>query len=559
MDMTQFGNILQKCRNLSISDSDWIKKLDTLALDMSQETFNVCIVGGFSHGKTHLLNELLGTDVFPENVLPTTTVLTRVSYGEKTDLVFKSGAEKTDYEFCRENLDLFCAGNAREDAVGILSVHFPGEFLKPATVIEDTPGLDDLLTTRADITFAALENCDAALVVVSAIAPLSLNEKTFIESYLARRAIPKIAMVITFLDKLNPRQMDKQLDYISQISRASWPGIEIWTSMGLQDAEKKKYFAGGPEAMRKRIQAWAVDPNLEKQRAKHFCARLATILNEALSENRTLLANLESDRAAREKKLRKAIENLSESAQGWQELRREFMDRGADCAKTIQETLGGKADKIYNLSLKDSRQSFEASLRLNLQSLVAEISQDLQQSLNDDMENLLADIRSMYGIEPLLRQESLEISPDYTQISLPGNNPVQNIFEQIKGLDNEIVEKIVVFLPVPPIARPIIRQIAHWLLDFGKSLLENNPDEHEDKIKAEIDKFLSSLEGETLRLIELLYGHVAEQVRNEQDMWLKKQKHALETANTGHETSAKMIRYQENMAQLRSLLEMLRQ
>ena len=107
---------------------------------------------------------------------------------------------------------------------------------------------------------------------------------------------------------------------------------------------------------------------------------------------------------------------------------------------------------------------------------------------------------------------------------MPGNNPVQNIFEQIKGLDNEIVEKIVVFLPVPPIARPIIRQIAHWLLDFGKSLLENNPDEHEDKIKAEIDKFLSSLEGETLRLIELLYGHVAEQVRNEQDMWLKKQK-----------------------------------
>ncbi|MFG6374915.1 MAG: dynamin family protein, partial [Desulfovibrio sp.] len=120
MDMTQFGNILQKCRNLSISDSDWIKKLDTLALDMSQETFNVCIVGGFSHGKTHLLNELLGTDVFPENVLPTTTVLTRVSYGEKTDLVFKSGAEKTDYEFCRENLDLFCAGIAWEDAVVIL-------------------------------------------------------------------------------------------------------------------------------------------------------------------------------------------------------------------------------------------------------------------------------------------------------------------------------------------------------------------------------------------------------------------------------------------------------
>ena len=97
---------------------------------------------------------------------------------KKLDLVLKAAQKEQDYEFCRgKSGPVFCAGNAREDAVGILSVHFPGEFLKPATVIEDTPGLDDLLTTRADITFAALENCDAALVVVSAIAPLSLNEK----------------------------------------------------------------------------------------------------------------------------------------------------------------------------------------------------------------------------------------------------------------------------------------------------------------------------------------------------------------------------------------------
>ncbi len=61
---------------------------------------------------------------------------------KKLDLVLKAAQKETDYEFCRENLDLFCAGNAREDAVGILSVHFPGEFLKPATVIEDTPGLE---------------------------------------------------------------------------------------------------------------------------------------------------------------------------------------------------------------------------------------------------------------------------------------------------------------------------------------------------------------------------------------------------------------------------------
>lgn len=560
MDMTNFGNILQKCRVLAISDSGWTKKLDNLARDMSQEKFNVCIVGGFSHGKTHLLNELLGTDAFPENALPTTTVLTRISYGENADLVFESDAERTDYEFCSENLDLFCAGNAREDAVGILSVHYPAEFLKPATVIQDTPGFDDLLTTRADITFAALENCDAALVVVSAIAPLSLNEKTFIESYLARRAIPKIAIVITFLDKLNPKQMARQLEYISQTSRAAWPKIEIWTNKNIQELNDKADFVNGPEAMRKRIVSWSKYPDLEKQRANHFCARLEAILNEVLSERTALLANLEADRKVREKNLRLAMENLSENAQGWQDLRRGFMERGADCAKKLQAILAGRVDKIYNLSLKDSRQSFEASLRLNLQGLVAEISQDLQQALSNDMENLLADIRGKYGIEPLLRQETLQINPDYAQISLPHyNNPVQGILEQIKGLDREIVEKVVVFLPIPPLARPIIRQMAHWLLDFGKSLLENNPDGHEDKIKAEIGKFISNLESQTLKLIEILYGYVAEQVRNEQDSWLNKQKQALETANDSHGARTKIAEYQKNIAQLRSLLEMLRQ
>ncbi len=45
--------------------------------------------------------------------------------------------------------------------------------------------------------------------------------------------------------------------------------------------------------------------------------------------------------------------------------------------------------------------------------------------------------------------------------------------------------------------------------------------------RLKLTKFLSSLEGETLRLIELLYGHVVEQVRNEQDMWLKKSRNML--------------------------------
>lgn len=551
--MNQFGNILHECRKILAGNPNFLASLDNLARDLERESFNVCIVGGFSHGKTRLLNELLGTDIFPENALPATTVLTKVSYGEKAALSFVGSQEKTEYEPCRENLEMFCAGNAREDAQGLLLAKYPAKFLKPSTVLVDTPGLDDLLTSRADIAFSALENCEAALVLVSAIAPLSINEKTFIESYLAGRSIPKIAIVVSFLDKLNPRQAARQMDYIGKIAKESWPDIEIWTCM----PENGDWQASGPEAMRKRIAAWAQDPGLEKLRAKQYGAKLAAILNEVLAEKSAMLANLEADRQAREKKLLQDIDALSANAEGWRDLRRKFMDQAPVRAREIQKTLKGKAEKTYNLALRDSRQSFEAALRLNLQGIVAEISQDMQKGIHDDIENLMADIRGRYGFEPMLREEALQINPDYEQINLPGANPLHGLLDQIKGMDKVLVDKMVVILPLPPIARPILQQIAHWLLDFGKGLLRDNPAEHEAEIKAEIGKFFSTLESQTVMLIESLYDHIAEQVRHEQDAWLKRQKMVLEAASRDHGREAEIAACRGNMADVQNILKTL--
>lgn len=554
MDMNQFGNILQKCRENFGADPNLSASLDKIAQDIRRENFNVCLVGGFSHGKTHLLNELLGTDIFPENALPATTVLTKTSYGEKTSLTFVSSQESTNYELCRENLEMFCAGNAKEDARGLLLATYPANFLKPATVLIDTPGLDDLLASRADIAFSALENCEAALVLVSAIAPLGINEKTFIESYLAGRSIPKISIVVSFLDKLNPQQAARQMAYINKMAKESWPDIEIWTCMpGEWDA-----LASGADAMRERIESWARDPELEKLRAKRFGARLETILNEFLKENSSMLANFEADRKEREKKLRQDIDNLSANAAGWQELRRKFMERAMIRAREIQKTLKGKTEKTYNLALSDSRQSFEAALRLNLQGIVAEISQDMQKCIHDDIGNLLADIRGRYGIEPMIRQQSLQINPDFEQINLPGANPLQGLLDQMNGLDKVLVDKMVFILPLPPIARPILQQIAHWLLDFGKNLFRDNPVGHEDEIKAEIGKFYSTLESQTIMLLESIYDNIAEQIRHEQDVWLKKQRQALEAASRDHDMEGQIAACRKNMAEIQNMLAMLK-
>src|SRR5215510_7431510 len=48
---------------------------------MESDKFSVVVVGEFKRGKSTFINALLGVDVLPADVLPTTATLNRVTYG----------------------------------------------------------------------------------------------------------------------------------------------------------------------------------------------------------------------------------------------------------------------------------------------------------------------------------------------------------------------------------------------------------------------------------------------------------------------------------------------
>ena len=86
-----------------------------------QDKYRVGLVGGFSRGKTHLLNTLLSTTIFPEKTTPTTTILTEVSYGEP-NLTLVSSSGETEIPLTEESLDRFTADGPQADMPGMLSV-----------------------------------------------------------------------------------------------------------------------------------------------------------------------------------------------------------------------------------------------------------------------------------------------------------------------------------------------------------------------------------------------------------------------------------------------------
>lgn len=528
--------------------------------NMGQSPFRICLVGGFSHGKTHLLNEFLKTDIFPEGVLPATTVLTEVAYAQNPSLIFAGDAGEERLEPAAAALAEFCAGAPRADASGILRVGWPAPMLCPNTKIIDTPGLDDLLSSRANVAFAALRGCEAAIVLVSALAPLGLNERTFIESYLASAHMPRIALAVSFLDKLAPEAAARQLEHIQSAALAQWPNVEVWATSG--------QFAGaicGIDAMRARMVEWAADPRRLDLAARKYAHELAAILQDADAQYAAFEADLQGQRADRERQLAEARAALANEAEGWLELKRQFLDRGLALRHKLLDNLGAIKDRLYDLAEADARPDFESALRLNMQNAVAEISATLQKGIDADIAWLLAEIRSRYGVAASQARQgarvTVNIDAGVNGFTLPEQGLLTQILGQfldpLRALDKGLMEKVVIFLPIPPIMRPIALQVARWLLEMGKNI--DLGGKRVEEIRKRLDVFFVDLGAQTENMAQHLYEQAAGAIRERRDAWLAARQQNLAKANSNDQAEAEAAAYAQKRKAIAALLRELRE
>src|SRR6185503_7189928 len=70
--------------------TDLVKKLEA-------DRFHLVVVGEFNHGKTTFVNALLGANVLPVGVTPTTAVIHHLEYSAepRADVVWESGARSS--------------------------------------------------------------------------------------------------------------------------------------------------------------------------------------------------------------------------------------------------------------------------------------------------------------------------------------------------------------------------------------------------------------------------------------------------------------------------------
>ncbi|WP_108063110.1 dynamin family protein [Poseidonibacter lekithochrous] len=236
------------------SNEKIIEDLDETSNYLNNQKFSIGITGVMNAGKSTMLNALMGREILGSAVVPETANLTivkhnptenaKVFYWNKGewDRIVKSADElesMRDYvnetnKIFGSELNSYIKPESRYDEVDIndLSSYTSAEasgkkcnlvkyvelgsnldFLSDGIEIVDTPGLDDPVIQREEITKEYISACDMMLHLMNVSQSATLKDVEFIIDALLYQNISKLLVVITRADTVSKEQLDEVIKY----------------------------------------------------------------------------------------------------------------------------------------------------------------------------------------------------------------------------------------------------------------------------------------------------------------------------------------------------------
>lgn len=164
--------------------------LDILRRSLRQleELFLIVVVGEFNAGKTAFLNALLGQQVLPEGVTPTTSAINLVRHPDSLD----ANLPTEDFHVIRVPID----------------------WLRELNLV-DTPGTNAVIQRHQEITETFIPRSDLVLFVTSVERPFSESERVFLERI--KEWGKKIVVVVNKIDLVEKEsELAEVLAYVDQ-------------------------------------------------------------------------------------------------------------------------------------------------------------------------------------------------------------------------------------------------------------------------------------------------------------------------------------------------------
>lgn len=202
---------------------------------LSQGLLRLAVLGQFNRGKSTFINSILGREILPVSVIPVTSVPTVITWGtELAATVRFFDTKEPQYQSGNEPeilalLDRYVTEEnnpANRHCVAGVAIECPSPLLHGGTVLVDTPGFGSTHVHNTRTTLDYLNECDAALFLLSADLPITQMEIEFLKE--VHRHVPRIFFVFNKVDLLNEKDLEKsrrfiettlktRLDFINQV------------------------------------------------------------------------------------------------------------------------------------------------------------------------------------------------------------------------------------------------------------------------------------------------------------------------------------------------------
>lgn len=204
------------------SDTDALRRR---VADLRQGLFTVVVMGRFKHGKSTLVNAMLGKAVMQARAIPTTAIITTLVYGQRTDVaIFENQCSKPGYlpwqDFTqRYSLSVEDADNASDQrfaTVDFAQIETENPFIAQGIKLVDSPGLgeDD---RRNVIAIRFLKQAQAVLFVLDALKLLGEAERSFIREEFGEGLLEHVFFVVNRVNQVEQEEIGELTARLRQV------------------------------------------------------------------------------------------------------------------------------------------------------------------------------------------------------------------------------------------------------------------------------------------------------------------------------------------------------
>ena len=345
--------------------------------------FNLVVLGQFKRGKTTLINSLVGNAILPSSVVPLTSIVTILKFGNeiRCTIFMNNGTEQTIqieelHDYVTES------GNPKNRrGVKCACIEYPIPLLEKGMQLVDTPGIGSTFLHNTETTYEFLDHLDAAVFLMSADVPISQVEKELLETI--KSSTQKIFFVLNKIDNLISKEIAEMSAYNNNVLKEMGFTVqEIWPISAREALE-------GKTTKDEKLLSQSGLPNLEDAIGDFLASEKGKIvLNTAISKLKRITLQIQSQIAIETKTLTDSEEELENKINTFLKLNANLKKDKEDIAYLIKgETikLNQKAEEM----LKVFEETETTRIRNSMQSYYESNDDANPTALKDDMQKMI--------------------------------------------------------------------------------------------------------------------------------------------------------------------------